>query len=91
MKVNLPVYLISRNIFNTDNFLLFVCFIVPLALIGYWLFNLSQEDESDEKHPALNFNWTPEKNKKKVESSESLDLKSGHDQMKACSTSTSKL
>ena len=68
MKVNLPVYLLSKNIFNTDNFLLFVCFIVPLALLGYWLFSLSQEDEPDEKHPLLNFNWTPEKNKKKVDS-----------------------
>jgi hypothetical protein len=68
MKVNLPVFLISRNIFNTESFLILVCFIVPLALLGYWLFSLSKEDESDVKHPTLEFNWTPEKNKKRVDS-----------------------
>jgi hypothetical protein len=68
MKVNLPVYLISRDIFSIENFLLLVCFIVPLALLGYWLFNLSQEDEFDEVRLPLNLNWSPQKNKKKKDS-----------------------
>ena len=48
MKEKLPVYLIGLDSFNINTFLLFVCLIVPLILIGYWLFYFSSEDSDEE-------------------------------------------
>ncbi len=44
MKEKLPVYLIGLDNFNINTFLVFISLVVPLILIGYWLFYIDDEE-----------------------------------------------
>lgn len=47
MKEKLPVYLTSLDSFDTNTFLVLVSLIVPLILLGYWLFFIKDEENYD--------------------------------------------